>query len=666
LDFETGSTVDIKISGRAHVSAHHAHVWCCAYQIVDDQGQTVCARHWRIGERLPDDLEYALEVGEVHAWNVAFELDVLRHHMSPRFGWPVPDLERCFCTMARARAAGLPGALKNAAPAAGIPVEKDLEGRKVMLRFAKPWKRTAEGPLWIQESPKYKPELFEKLVAYCEQDVRTEKALSDALPPLSKREREVWLTDYRINQNGVNVDRLLCEKALELREGEKHKADERVEQITDGELGTISSPTQLAKWLREQGVDADSVAKDAMAELLADELPDTARAVLELRADTELISVAKYAAMLKNDGDDVLRGIHAYFGAGSGRWAGRKVQGQNIARPELSDAEIDAARDMVKAGAAPDDLELLFGMSTMRVLSSCVRSALIPPPGRTFIILDWSNIEGRLAAWIAGEQWKLDAFRAFDASAGPDLYKVAAAEAIYHVPISEVTKAQRQVGKVSELSLQYEGGAGAFAAMAKNYGLELPPLKEVERIKEAWRARHPRIVAAWKAYNTAAISAIKNRGRVYTAPGVRFICTSSGVLKMLLPSGKPLWWHRARLVKDAYGRDAVKAWTVGDQGNWIEVDLYGGKVFNRAVQGVARDHLAYCLVEVEKIAGLKIHMHVHDEIVASVPGTPEDVERGLAAMAEIMNTPKWPPLNDRDPAEIPLAVDGGRASYYKK
>lgn len=589
--------------------------------------------------------------GIVVAHNAPFELAIWNNVCVPKFDWPKLSPGQVRCTMAMAYAMGLPGALEKVAPALGIEQQKDLAGARVMMQLAKP---KEDGTFW---TPEQVPEKFEKLYAYCKQDVVVEREIEKRMMPLSAAEQRLWQIDYTINQRGVQIDLPSVEKAIALVEAEKDRINTTIRKITGGTVSGATDLAQLKHWLRFRGVDTGGLAKADITELLARDLPEDARRVLELRREAAKSSTAKLVAMRDAASvDGRVRGILQYHGAATGRWAGRKIQVQNLPRGFLKPGQV------VDAIAHLDDAEYLdinYG-NPMDVASSTIRGMIVPKKGNVFIDCDFSNIEGRALAWLAGEEWKVKAFYDFDAGIGADLYVLAYAKS-FGVSIDEA-KPHRQIGKVQELALGYQGGVGAFQSMARIYGIKVSDEK-ADEIKALWRNAHPNINKYWYDLEDAAVNAVHNPGTKFKA-GAKGRCVAflkkGSFLWCQLPSGRVLCYPYPRIanITTPWGaeKDALHYHTVdGYTGKWGETKTYGGSLAENVTQAVARDLLAESLVRLED-AGIPVVMHVHDEVLVE----PKEGSVSLEDVEKIMSVvPEWA-------QGLPLASAGWIGNRYRK
>lgn len=649
IDFETRSTVDLKVFGLDRY-AHHpsTEILCMAYAFGDDEVQL-----WIRGEAFPVAVcTHVQSGGLVAAHNASFEYALWNEVGGERFGWPELRLEQLRCTMAMAYAMGLPGALHHLAPALNCTARKDNHGHRVMLQLCRPKEYAADGsPIWWEN-----PDKYEALYRYCKQDVRTEREVMAKMLPLSPRERKLWVLDQEINLRGIPLDLPRIRKGIALAARAKQALDIKLSKLTGGAVTACTAVKQLTDYIRAKGIEVDGLAKGDILTLLDGPLPEKIREILLLRQSAAKSSTSKLDKMVATaDSDGRLRYSFQYHGASTGRWAGRNVQLQNLPRPFLKQLEIEQALDAVDEGK-DDWINLVFG-DPLNVLSSCLRAMLCAPEGTEFLCADYANIEGRVIAWLAGEGWKLQAFRDFDAGVGPDIYIKTYAES-FGVPIEKVTSDQRFIGKIEELALGYQGGVGAFQKMAKQYGLAIPDA-EAERIKVAWRDAHPRIVKAWYGWERAAIAAVDDPGVVKTCLGMKFK-TSGSFLFVLLPSGRRLCYPypKAEDGETPWGTPArqLSVMTVdGASRKWGRTQMYGGKWAENFTQAIARDVLAEAMTRLDA-AGFPIVLHVHDEIAALC----KTDERGLREMESVMRqTPPWA-------VGLPLATVGWRGQRYRK
>lgn len=669
-DFETRSTVDLKATGLYTYARHPETDALCFSWCIDEGPVSV----WTPGEPFPVALSQHIETDGVFVGhNVGFEFDIWNEICGPRYGWPSLRLAQCECTAAMAYSMGMPGALEDAAPAAGIDMRKDAAGKRLMLQMCKP--RSVAPLTWWEE-----PEKIERLKEYCKQDTEVERALHKRLVQLSKRERDIWLLDHKINARGIHVDRNAITSAQVVVAQEQDRLNAELRKLTDNFVGFATETQRLKDWIAYRGIALPGIAKADVLEALDDaDLPADVRRVLEIRKESGRSSTAKLGSMLSAAGaDDRVRGILQYHGAATGRWAGRRIQPQNFPRPKfpLAKDDADELRLFMLACEHIGDGDYLanFIGNPVDVVVSCLRGLITAPPGFDLMAGDWANIEGRLLAWAAGEEWKLNAFRAFDAGTGPDIYKLTYSKS-FGVPIGSVTKADRQIGKVEELALGYQGGVGAFQQMAKGYGVKVTD-ERANEIKVAWRAAHPRIVSYWHAVEAAAITAVQTGAVAAVGPKGREVKfrKSGSFLWCRLPSGRVLCYPypKIHMRQTPWGteKETLTYFTVMSQGangdivpdpaafgKWQRVSTYGGSLVENIVQGVARDVLADAMIRLDSYSW-RIVMHVHDEVVVEIPEA--EKELALSELSRILSeVPTWAEA-------LPLAVECWRGKRYRK
>lgn len=666
LDFETRSVVDLKKHG-LDVYANHPSTKALMMSYRFGDGHTRLVRLWK-GEALPQEIiDHVRRGGKVIGHNVNFEWHIWNLIMVPQFGWPELDINQCDCTMARAYAMAFPGGLDKLAMALGVTAQKDMGGRALMLKMSKPRGYDDDGrPIWWDDE-----ERMERLGRYCIQDTIVESECDHRLLPLSPEERQVWLHDFTINQRGVGVDRSTIEKTQRLVEKVKKKLNKEMREATDGDITAVTKASDIVNWCQARGVDIKNLKKRELEDWLDDpELPYEVREVLELRAAGAKSSLSKLQTALDMSLiDGRLRGMFQYHGATTGRFAARGVQLHNLPRPEPEFEDPDTQASVINHIAEDGDEEFIecwYG-PFLRTIVSCIRGYLVSARGYDFIGADLANIEGRVLAWVAGEEWKLQAFRDFDAGTGPDLYKLAA-QRIYFVALEAVTKLQRLIGKVSELALGYQGSVGAFHSMAANYGVKLPDDQVKNEIVDPWREANSKIKSFWYGAEEAAMTAVRN-------PGLKTFCGAKGrqvafrvagsFLWMQLPSGRVLCYPypAIEMVKTNWGKDKEAVTFMGVDGRvgsptknkWVRMSTYGGKLVENIVQAIARDILVAAWPRLEA-AGYPIVLHVHDENVSEVPegfGSVEEYEQLMSVL------PPWA-------TDLPVSAEGFRGKRYRK
>ena len=474
-------------------------------------------------------------------------------------------------------------------------------------------------------------------------DVETEMSIQQKLSrfPVSPEEWDNYHLDQRINDRGILLDRTLVAQAIRCDEQFKRTHLEQARSVTG--LENPNSPAQLKAWLMERGVETDSLSKASVQELLSQAYGEVELA-LSLRQELAKSSVKKYTAMESVVcSDDRARGLIQFYGANrTGRFAGRLIQVQNLPQNHLPD--LKQARTLVRDGHF-DALELLYD-SVPLVLSELIRTAFIPKPGCRFFVADFSAIEARIIAWIAGEQWRQDVF-----AKGGDIY-CASASQMFHVPVVKhgVNGHLRQKGKIAELALGYGGSVGALKAMgALNYGLTEEELKP---LVDAWRQSNPRLVKFWWDVDRAAATCVRDRVPAETH-GIRFLY-QSGMMFIVLPSGRKLVYVKPKMGVNRYGSESVTYEGVGEQKKWLRLESYGPKFVENIVQATARDILVEAMRRLEA-AGYQIVMHVHDEAVIEAPA-----DSSLEDICAIMGqTPAWA-------GGLLLRADGYVCDFYQK
>ena len=639
MDIETFSDVDlIKCGVYAYADSPAFEVLLFAYSF--DGGETRVIDLAQ-GEELPEEVAEAVFDGSVvkTAFNANFERTCLSKH----FGRYLPP-DSWHCSAVQAAVLALPRSLEDVGAVLGLDEQKMKEGRELIRYFCVPCKPTKANGGRRRNLPCHAPEKWEMFKSYCVRDVDVEKAIRRKLCkfPIPEGEMELYRLDQRINDRGVPVDMGLVRQAVVCERLHKEVVTRRAYELTG--LENPNSVAQLKGWLGENGVEAESLSKKAVAELI-EESDGEVEELLRLRLLMAKTSVKKYEAMERSVcSDGRVHGLLQFYGANrTGRWAGRLVQVQNLPQNHIEDLEL--ARRLVREGRF-EDVEMLYD-STPNVLSELIRTAFVPEPGCRFVVADFSAIEARVLAWLAGERWRLEVF-----SSHGKIYE-ASASAMFHVPIEEVTKGSplRQKGKIAELGLGYGGAAGALVSMgALEMGLsedELPSLVA------AWRRANPHITQFWWDVDKAAVEAVTKR--VGTRAGRIGFEYRSGILFVMLPSGRKLAYVKPRLAVNKFGREGLTYEGISENKKWGRIETYGPKLVENIVQGTARDLLAEAMLRVER-KGYPIVMHCHDEIIAEVPEGMGSVEE----MCEVMAVrPSW--------AEgLPLRADGYECPFYQK
>lgn len=650
VDIETYSSVDLTEAGvYAYVEAPDFDILLISY-IFDDWGEDD-VKTIDCFDADPDMMaEFCEALLDPQIVKTAFNANFERTCLAKWLQKPMPP-EEWRCTMVKALTLGLPGNLAGAGEALGLPPEKlkDPQGKALIQFFSKPCKPTRTNGQRTRNLPQHDPAKWQLYKGYNRQDVVTEQEILRKLSiyKTPESEQELWALDQHMNDNGVALDIPMVEKIVEYDTRRRQELQEEAQELTG--LKNPNSLAQLKRWLAEQGVEMTSVTKDTIAEALRDpELPDVVRRVLEIRTALGKTSVAKYSTMLvAHCQDHRLRGILQFYGANrSGRWAGRLVQTHNLAKNTLPDLAL--ARELAAEGDF-ETMGTLFG-ETAFVFSELIRTAFIPSEGCRFIVSDFSAIEARVLAWLAGEEWVLEAFRN-----GKDIY-CETASMMYHVPVEKhgANSHLRQKGKVAVLACGYQGGVGAMKRMDKGGSI---PEDELQSVVDQWRQANSNSVKLWRTCELAARTAIEEHRTVRLKNGLAFGYIN-GNLFIKLPGGRKLCYWNTRLKLDPRdGREHIVYMGVNQETKqWGETETYGGKLVENIVQATARDCLAISMQRVAAL-GYSIVMHVHDEIIVDCPI--EDtgaMERINACMAEPI---PWAP-------GLPLRGDGYETPFYMK
>lgn len=715
MDWETRSEVNITKHG-PYVYAMHpsTDALMASYRIGDSP-----LRRWAQGEPCPADIAAHVAAGGIiKALNAAFERLIWWHVMTPRHGWPKPALEQFQCTAVAAAAMSLPRSLEKLGDALGLEVKKDKRGKALMKIHSIPTGFTDDGkPIW--HALVDDPASMEDYKVYCDYDVLTEEGADRRLIPLSDDEQRVYALNERINDRGVRIDVKSARAAIRMTEKVEQNLAAEIKRLTGGQVTAVTQVAALTRWLAEQGFEFDALDKDTIEEFLHefDDIPPDVHRVLEIRLEGAKSSVKKIVAMLDRVcPDDRARGTYVAHGAGqTGRFSARGLQLHNMPKyrkPFEKAVEeglsYETLFQVLRAGD-PAYVEFMYGSEIgqpLHLLADATRSFIWAAPGHRLIDVDYSSIEGRMAAWFAREDWKLDAFRALDRGEGHGIYELAAA-GIYGIDVTEVTKAERPTGKVAELSCQYQTGAGGIRKFARQAKIKLHTLYPAlwdsagyeqhefmekrfaertaahdgncealgregwiaaELIKTGWRGRHPGIVAAWSLLEEAATNAVLEVGSIQSVMGVKYT-VAHGFLWCQLPSGRCLAYGAPKMQEteapwadktvEPARREKKLSLTVrgtdAQSEKWVRFPVYGGSLFNNVVQGSARDILVYGMMNAEA-AGYPIVLHTHDEMAAELPyGTGSWQE--LAEIAARL--PAWA-------GDLPLTADGWSGKRYRK
>ena len=650
IDIETFSSVNLKKSGLyKYVQSADFQILLFAYSF---DGHPVRIIDLAQGEPMPPEIIYSLQDPDIikHAYNAPFEWYSLnKFHYSHISHWR--------CTMMHGLYCGYTAGLAATAVALGLPEDKRKMGQGAALirLFCVPCNPTKNNGFRTRTLPHHEPEKWQLFKNYCKQDVVTEMEVENRLSmfPVPDQEQRLWVLDQVINAQGVAMDQGLIDGALYC--SEVVTGELMAEAVKLSGLDNPKSVKQLSTWLTKEGEEVPDLTKATVKELIKNTDNDTTRRMLEIRQELSKTSVKKYTAMREamcSDGQ--IRGLLQFYGANrTGRWAGRLVQVQNLPRNYLE--TLSHARECVKAKKV-DALKVIYG-NVPDTLSQLIRTAFVPSPGNILQVSDFSAIEARVIAWLAGEQWRLDVF----ATHGK-IYEASASQ-MFGVPLEKISKGNpeyelRQKGKIAELALGYQGAVGALITMgALTMGLAEEELPEIVR---RWRSANKRIVDLWYSVENVALEVMRTGQPV----GIKGLILAreadykngQDFLTVALPSGRKLFYVKPFLEVNQKGREAIYYWGLNQKTKkWETVSTYGGKLVENIVQAIARDCLAESLVRLNA-AGYLIAMHVHDEAVLDVPAAEADLNR----VTDIMGQPlPWAP-------GLLLKAAGFETRYYMK
>ena len=654
IDFESRSECDLKRHGVYNYAADPStEVLCMAWALDDGEVQV-----WTPDQDFPMSVRQAVLAGErIYAHNAAFERLIWSYVLGPDHGAPVPTLEQFVCTAAQARANCGPGSLEDVGRFAGAAMKKDHKGGALVRKCCIP-------PF------KHTPQDLQDLFAYCAQDVRAMRAVSQAMRPLSAQELEDYQVNERINDRGVLVDVDLAKAAQNYASQELEAIQQEVVEVTGGAITSVRSP-KMREWVWERvGPEArrlmttdegkQSIDKSVRAALLIlseenpDEVPHAPATVIQAADDLWASSVAKFVRMadLADVEDHRVRGAFVFSGgAATGRASSYGLQVHNFARKTAKNPQ--AARHAMVRG---HEIVPAYGKRVTDVLKGMLRPALIPAPGKSFVVADWSAIEGRVNPWLAGTptgETKLAAF-----AAGLDAYIVNASATFgrrYEDILAgyeaedAVAAGQRQIGKVQELACGFAGGVGAFAAMGRVYGLAMPEV-EAKRMVHAWRRANPWAVTFWSDLERAYTAAMRKKGTEFKAGRVAYLFDGAH-LWYSLPSGRILCYPHARLDQDGISYAKASWKPAADAKEWPRARLWPGLACENVVQATAHDLLREALRALPEAV-----LHVHDEVVCET----DDPARTTAEMTRVMTTPpSWA-------AGLPLGIEIKTMMRYGK
>lgn len=637
IDLETYSSVDLGKSGvYKYAESEDFEILLFAYSIDDGEVKVIDLES---GEILPEEILSALSDKSIEKWafNANFERVCLSRFLGEKLkpqGW--------YCTMIWSAYLGLPLSLEKVGEVLKLDKQKMNEGKALIRYFSIPCKPTKTNGMRERNLPHHDLKKWSTFKEYNKRDVETEMAIKKKLSafPMPQSEWENYWVDQNINDRGILIDEVLVDSAIKFDEILRDENMDRAIGLTG--LENPNSPLQLKEWLNKKGLEIESLAKKDVESALKDAEGDI-KEVLELRQELSKSSVRKYDAMKNVKGkDNRAMGLIQFYGANrTGRYSGRLIQVQNLRRNNLKDLEL--ARSLVK-NRDYETMEILYE-SPSDILSQLIRTAFIPKEGTRFIISDFSAIEARVLAWLAGEQWVLDAFEN-----GEDIY-CRTASRMFGVPVEKhgVNGHLRQKGKIATLACGYQGALGALKAMG---GIEMGLSEdELQSIVDSWRGANPNIVSLWWDIDSVVKRVVKTRTKEKYKSLV--ISYEKGLLFIQLPSKRRLAYPKAKIGMNRFGGESIVYEGIVVGNKWDKIESYGGKFVENIVQAIARDILAEAMMRLEK-KGFNIVMHIHDEVVI------ESDSSSVEEINEIMSlVPSWAP-------GLILDADGFESEFYKK
>ena len=640
IDIETYSSANLQKSGvYRYAESDDFEILLFGYSVDGGDAQVV---DLACDEVIPADVMSALQDETVIKWafNGMFERVCLSKHLGLTAGEYL-DPASWRCSMIWSAYMGLPLSLEGVGAVLGLEKQKLTEGKELIRYFCSPCSPTKSNGGRLRNLPEHDMEKWWRFKAYNLRDVEAEMSIQQKLSkfPVPEIVWEEYHLDQKINDRGIAVDMEFVKRAVEMDEHLREKLTALMKIITD--LENPNSVQQIKGWLADNGLETDSLGKKAVAELLKT-APDPLSEVLELRQQLAKSSVKKYTAMENAVCcDSRARGMFQFYGANrTGRFSGRLIQLQNLPQNHMPDLE--EARGLVRTGDF-DALSLLYD-SVPEVLSELIRTAFVPRGGMKFIVADFSAIEARVIAWLAGEKWRTEVF-----NDGGDIY-CASASQMFHVPVEKhgINGHLRQKGKIAELALGYGGSVGALKAMgALEMGIEED---ELQSLVTAWRQTNPNITKLWWDVDKAVKDCVKKKNRTETH-GIKFIY-QSGMLFIILPSGRRLAYVKPCIGENKFGGESVTYEGVGGMKKWERIESYGPKYVENIVQAISRDILCHAMQALRKYP---IVAHVHDEIIIEA-----DSDMQLSTVCEEMGqTPPWA-------KGLLLCADGYECRFYKK
>lgn len=665
FDFETRSKLDLKKVGSWVYSMHpstevlvmsYAHNDSPVTRFVPDVFNVYAAPIlWSRA------VSSKAELFEAH--NVFFEWCIYNNVLVRRFGWPSISPERWRCTRATSLALALPRSLEGVGNAIGLTNGKDMSGHRVMMKLSKPRKPSKNN----KDLYHSKPEDFETLYKYCDQDVVTQRDISNHNGPLQDGELLVFLVDQMINRRGVHVDVDAIRGAIHILDVCSHQYQTDIQDATGGHVTSTGQVAKIVEWCRSRGVNLDNLQAGTLEDVLANgvmvynpkdnsfvptPIPEDVARVLSIRQSASKSSVKKYAAMLDrvDVSDNRIREILVYHGASTGRWSGSGIQIQNFPRGNYKFKDDQHLEDIITLVRSRDFDGLREHGDVPEILSTLLRSMLCAAPGKKFVAGDYSAIEARVLLWLVGDEHGLNVFRA-----GGDIY-VDMAATIFSAAPADVTKDQRFVGKQAILGLGYQMAWERFQAQCAGYGVRVSE-ELAKRVVKAYREKYQKVVDYWEAVNAAAIYAVKTVQPVHCGRVTFFM--EGDFLKCRLPSGRAIAYYKPHFVPGRFNPAelALAYWGQDSQTKkWVEISTYGGKLTENIDQAIAGDLLRVASIALESNAH-PIVLSVHDELVCEVDDTPQF---SVQSMTSLMCTlPSWGP-------DIPVSVECWEGKRFKK
>jgi len=657
LDYETRSQADLKKVGAYEYANHPStEILCVGWRFGNSwELKNKTTKLWSPflkNQSQPDQLVNALLLDDIFlvAHNAYFEQVITRFILSQHFTHPylkqIPH-ERWICTAARAAALALPRNLEGACQALGLSTQKDMVGRRLMLKYSKPRKPTKNNNnVWHWDDDEVK-----RLFEYCKSDVDAETELFLRTQPLSDKERSVWYLDQRINFNGFRIDLPLVERCLELISEEEKNLKEQTKQLTQGTITNTTQRDKCLAWIKENGGGIPDLRSKTVSDYLKKkDIPEKVREILEIRQEGSKSSTKKYTAFKNRAGKDHrVRDILLYHGASTGRWAGLGVQPQNLPR-QSKDFDFETAIEVIKESDL-ETIRLLYG-SPSKLFSNCIRSVITSSYGKTLFCADYNAIEARVLFWVAKDEIGIKAFRD-----NRPIYKEMAA-AIYHKPVVDITDDERFFGKTAVLGCGYGLGAQGFKNQVQNLGINISDTF-AKQVIDAYRTKYYMVPKLWSNLEKAAIYATQNKGKAVSINYTKWFVAGK-FLYCELPSGRKLAFYGPEIKagKTPWGEERLQLWhwsTHPVTKKWTLDSTYGGMLTENVVQAIARDLMAEAMLRIEE-NGYEMLLSIHDELLAERKMGQGNLQEFFKLMADV---PDWA-------KGCPVKVEGWEGFRYRK